>query len=66
MILMCPCIIDFIGGMDYEGEWGGEGALNTPGPHLGPYCLCCVVMEISTGGPGLGECDLTPSWRSAD
>jgi hypothetical protein len=21
MILMCPCIIEFIGGMDYEGEW---------------------------------------------
>jgi hypothetical protein len=32
MILMCPCIIDFIGGrMDYKGEWG-EGALDTPGP----------------------------------
>ena len=25
MILMCPCIIDFIGGMDYKGEWGGGG-----------------------------------------
>ena len=23
LILMCPCIIDFIGGMDYLGEWGG-------------------------------------------
>ncbi len=40
MILMCPCIIDFIGGMDYESEWGGGGtsevsaiwAQECPGP----------------------------------
>jgi hypothetical protein len=31
MIIMCPCIIDFMGGMDYEGEWGGGG------PSLAPF-----------------------------
>ncbi len=31
MILMAPCIIDFIGANDYLGQWG-EGALDTPGP----------------------------------
>jgi hypothetical protein len=25
MILRCPCIIDFMGGMVYKGEWGGGG-----------------------------------------
>jgi hypothetical protein len=31
MILMAPCIIDFIEAMHYLGQWG-EGALDTPGP----------------------------------
>jgi hypothetical protein len=30
-LLNYDSIVDFIGGMDYEGEWG-EGALDTPGP----------------------------------
>ncbi len=34
MILMCPCIIDFIGGngLQLTRVSGGEGALDTPGP----------------------------------
>jgi hypothetical protein len=32
MILMCPCIIDFIGGEWITRVSGGEGALDTPGP----------------------------------
>ncbi len=53
MILMCPCIIDFIGGEWITRVSGGEGALDTPGPlngtSEGPILLCCIVMEISTG-----------------
>jgi hypothetical protein len=32
MILMAPCIIDFIGENGLHGPVGGEGALDTPGP----------------------------------
>ncbi len=54
MILMAPCIIDFIGANGLRGPVGGKGALDTPGPlngnersecHLGPVvllCWCCV------------------------
>jgi len=38
MILMCPCIIDFIGGMDYKGEWGGGRGwtgIGRPGEDVG-------------------------------
>jgi hypothetical protein len=32
MIVMAPCIIDFIGANALLGPVGGEGALDTPGP----------------------------------
>ncbi len=56
---MCPCIIDFIGGMDYKGEWG-EGALDTPGP-LNGSATPSLVLQVS----GLSDTPSLPLGQAA-
>jgi hypothetical protein len=54
MILMCPCIIDFIGEMDYEGEWGGGGpghswALKWHERSTPLFCCCFWIRDPGSG-----------------
>ena len=69
MILMCPCIIDFIGGMDYKGEWGGGGPGHSWALKWQERSHTVVLYcdgDFNWLGQVLGGGDLTPPWRSGD
>jgi hypothetical protein len=53
MILMCPCIIDFIGGNGLQGQVGGERALDTPGPLNGTSEVSAIWAQESPGPRGV-------------